>query len=214
MGFDFPNFPTLAESLTDYIYDEEGNISRNKMLAVGSMILLLSMIYSTDVFAGHSSHRSHSSHSSHSSGSSGSRYYYHESHVSHQSHVSHSSHSSGDYYYGGSSYGGSTYGAATDVASPVVVSTLSSNPYSAIFDPTFYATKYPDVVAALGTDGNALLNHFLTSGMVEGRQGCETFNVNTYMNRYTDLQSVFGTDLPSYYMHYMNYGILEGRTGI
>lgn len=75
-------------------------------------------------------------------------------------------------------------------------------------------STYPDLVAALGTDEAALLNHFLTNGMAEGRQGCATFNVNIYMSRYPDLQAVYGTDLPGYYMHYMNYGILEGRTGI
>ena len=214
MGDKFPSFPKVTESLTNYIYDEEGNISRNKMLAVGSMIMLLSILYSTDVFARHSSHRSHSSHSSHSSGS---RSYYHSSHVSHQSHQSHSSHSSGDYSYGGYSYGGGSSASASTGATAAttvapVVDTL--NPYSAIFDPTYYATNNPDVVAALGNTQEALLNHFLTNGMTEGRQGCATFNVNTYMTRYTDLQAAYGSDLPSYYMHYMNYGIFEGRTGI
>lgn len=37
------------------------------------------------------------------------------------------------------------------------------------FDPAFYAKAYPDVVAVLGTDVNALYNHYLTYGQKEGR---------------------------------------------
>lgn len=89
-----------------------------------------------------------------------------------------------------------------------------SNPYAAIFDPTYYSNHYPDLASAVGTDPQALLNHFLTYGMKEGRQGCSSFDVNAYMNNNSDLKAAFGDDLPSYYMHYMNYGINEGRSGI
>lgn len=37
------------------------------------------------------------------------------------------------------------------------------------FDPAYYAATYPDVVAALGTDSQVLLAHYLTYGMAEGR---------------------------------------------
>lgn len=37
------------------------------------------------------------------------------------------------------------------------------------FDPAFYAATYPDVVAVLGTDANALYKHYLTYGQNEGR---------------------------------------------
>lgn len=37
------------------------------------------------------------------------------------------------------------------------------------FDPAFYAATYPDVVNALGTDSNALYNHYVTYGQNEGR---------------------------------------------
>lgn len=37
------------------------------------------------------------------------------------------------------------------------------------FDPAFYAATYPDVVAVLGTDVNALYDHYLTYGQKEGR---------------------------------------------
>ncbi len=85
--------------------------------------------------------------------------------------------------------------------------------YASIFDAKFYAQKYPDLVAALGTDENALLAHFLTNGMAEGRQGCAEFNVQFYRAKYPDLQAAYGDKLPLYYMHYMSSGKLEGRQG-
>lgn len=38
-----------------------------------------------------------------------------------------------------------------------------------VFDPAFYAVAYPDVVAAFGTDADALQNHYLVYGIKEGR---------------------------------------------
>lgn len=85
--------------------------------------------------------------------------------------------------------------------------------YTTVFDPTFYATKYPDLKAAFGNDANALFNHFLTNGMKEGRQGNAEFEVNAYRARYADLNAAFGNDLPKYYMHYITNGKAEGRSG-
>ena len=92
-------FPKITKDLEDFFNEEEGNISRAKILMVGSIMVLLGTIMFHDMaYAGHRSHQSHSSHQSHRSGSGG--------HVSHQSHQSHQSHSSG----GGShsSHGNST----------------------------------------------------------------------------------------------------------
>ena len=75
-------FPKVKKSITDFLYEEEGNIPRNKLLTLGSMILLLSILYADEAFAGHRSHSSHSSHGSHGSSSHGS------SHGSHSSHDS------------------------------------------------------------------------------------------------------------------------------
>lgn len=85
-----PVFPQVDRALKNLIEDEEGNIPGNKLLAIGSMIIILGTLLSADAFAKHSSHRSHSSHCSHSSHSSGSSGY----HASHSSHTSHTSHSS------------------------------------------------------------------------------------------------------------------------
>ena len=81
-------FPHIKKSIEDFMYDEEGNIPRSKVLSIGSMLLVLGLLLGDDAFAAHRSHSSHSPHSSHNSGSNSSS---HGSHVSHQSHVSHSS---------------------------------------------------------------------------------------------------------------------------
>lgn len=39
----------------------------------------------------------------------------------------------------------------------------------AAFDPNYYANNYPDMVAAFGTETDALLTHYLNCGMAEGR---------------------------------------------
>ncbi len=41
--------------------------------------------------------------------------------------------------------------------------------FAAEFDPNFYATSNPDVVAALGNDAQVLFNHYQNSGKTEGR---------------------------------------------
>ena len=102
-------------------------------------------------------------------------------------------------------YGRPQYDAA------VSTSVIANNDYSLIFNATYYVNKYSDLKAAFGNNSTALLNHFKTYGMKEGRQAIATFDVIAYKNRYTDLQKAFGDDLPSYYNHYVQFGYKEGR---
>ena len=84
-----PIFPHIKKSIEDFVSEQDGNIPRNKVLTIGTMLMILGILMTDDAFAAHrshSSHKSHSSHSSHSSGSGG-----HSSHESHQSHQSHTS---------------------------------------------------------------------------------------------------------------------------
>ncbi len=90
--------------------------------------------------------------------------------------------------------------------------TISERDYSAVFDPSYYASQYPDLKAQFGNDTVALLDHFIHYGMSEGRQGCESFNVHSYKNLYPDLRQAFGNDLENYYLHYICNGRAEGRT--
>lgn len=81
-------FPSIKHSIADLIDDEDGNITRGKLLAIGTFIVLMSTLFCSETLAAHGSHSSHSSHSSHASTS------YHRSHSSHSQHGSHDSHSS------------------------------------------------------------------------------------------------------------------------
>lgn len=73
--------------------------------------------------------------------------------------------------------------------------------------------NYPDIKRVYGEDDVAALRHFVNSGMNEGRQGNEEFNVITYKNKYSDLRNIYGSNLKSYYLHYIKFGKKEGRSG-
>lgn len=75
-------FPSIKKSIDTFIQDEDGSITRSKLITIGSLMIILGSIYSLTVHADHSSHQSHSSHSSTS---------YYRGHVSHTSHTSHTS---------------------------------------------------------------------------------------------------------------------------
>ena len=86
--------------------------------------------------------------------------------------------------------------------------------YSAVYDYNYYLAHYADVASALGSREDALLEHFVTFGMKEGRQAISIFNVYHYKARYTDLAKAFGSDLKQYYLHYIQYGKKEGRNAV
>ena len=77
-------FPRVQKSIETFLNDEEGNIPRNKLLMIGSMVILMGILFMNEAFAAHRSHSSHSSHSSHKS---------HSSHRSHSNHSNHGNHS-------------------------------------------------------------------------------------------------------------------------
>lgn len=96
------------------------------------------------------------------------------------------------------------------------------------FDPVYYAVTYPDVVAVFGTDHQALLNHYLTYGINEGRlpyegalpgtdiQGLSAdtiskFDPAYYAAVYPDVFAVFGLNPQLLLNHYLTYGMKEGR---
>lgn len=85
--------------------------------------------------------------------------------------------------------------------------------YSRVYNYTYYVNKYPDVKKAFGNNEQAVIWHFVTYGMKEGRQGSADFNVQKYKNRYADLRKAYKNDLKSYYMHYIKWGYNEKRKG-
>ena len=44
-------FPKINKKISDILYEEEGNISRGKILTVGSLVLIAGMIFADEVFA-------------------------------------------------------------------------------------------------------------------------------------------------------------------
>ena len=101
------------------------------------------------------------------------------------------------------------------------VASQGGTDYSPVYDFDFYTSNNGDVLSAFTTvkgglrfvDDAAVLRHFVSCGMAEGRRGSESFDVYGYRNRYVDLRKAFGQNLKSYYIHYLNCGIKEGRNG-
>ena len=89
-------FPEIQKSIQNYLYEEEGNITRNKLLMVGSLAVVMSVLFANGTPAQHmvptvliAPTAPTASHSSSS----------HASHTSHQSHTSSTTHSSSGVLY-------------------------------------------------------------------------------------------------------------------
>jgi hypothetical protein len=77
---------------------------------------------------------------------------------------------------------------------------------SGLFDPEYYLARYPDVAAA-GLDP---LGHYLSSGVKEGRDPCESFSTLGYLRRHQDVAALGLNPL----LHYLRHGRHEGRTAV
>lgn len=86
--------------------------------------------------------------------------------------------------------------------------------FSPVFDPEYYANKYPDLMAAFGLNKDLLWLHFQQFGMNEFRQASAEFNPVIYKQKYPDLVTAFGDDNPMYYLHYVMFGKSEGRSAV
>ncbi len=85
--------------------------------------------------------------------------------------------------------------------------------YAAVYDYNEYVTRYPDVKKAYGLNDAAVLRHFVTCGMKEGRQASPLFSAQVYRENYGDLEHLFGDDWSKYFRHYLGQGMKEGRRG-
>ena len=101
---------------------------------------------------------------------------------------------------------------AAQAETKVVTQASTTSGWECIYNEAYYRAHNEDVNAAY-SDSNSIFQHFKTSGMKEGRRGCEEFDVASYRNKNADLDAAFGDDLPKYYYHYMNTGKAEGRSG-
>lgn len=102
------------------------------------------------------------------------------------------------------------------IITPIKANAMSSDElmvYIQLFDADYYYAAYPDLAVNYGPDYGKLLNHFVTTGIYEGRSCSNDFNPAYYMNRYKDLQAAFGDNLFLYCKHYVESGKAEGRVG-
>ncbi len=88
--------------------------------------------------------------------------------------------------------------------------------YSRVFSYNYYVNHNADVKKAFGNDYLAVLKHFVTYGMREGRRAKASFDVKSYKNANADLRVAYGNDLTKYYLHYIKWGYKENRkaTGV
>ena len=83
--------------------------------------------------------------------------------------------------------------------------------YSLVYSYGYYKEHYPQVVAEVGDDPQALLEHFVTKGMHYALQGSGDFNVLAYSQFNGDLWRAYGENWEKYYIYHLEYGWKEGR---
>lgn len=86
--------------------------------------------------------------------------------------------------------------------------------YADVYDYTEYKNYNPDLAATLGDDEHKYIEHFISSGMKEGRRGNYEFDLAAYKANNPDLVASFGSDNAKYYEHYISSGKSEGRSAI
>ena len=90
--------------------------------------------------------------------------------------------------------------------------TISDTSYDNVaFNASYYANAHADVYETCGDNAKALYNHFIKTGIKEGRQSSVQFCITAYMNNNQDLVDAFGDDLIKYYNHYIEFGVNEDR---
>ena len=98
---------------------------------------------------------------------------------------------------------------------PLHAATQKPVDYSPVFDAEYYYNTYPDLHQSVKNTPSALLAHFTSVGMKEGRSGNASFNVRAYMANNLDLLPIYGVkDLSIYYLHYITTGKAEGRSAV
>ena len=159
-------FPHVKRTIENFINDEDGNITRNKLLMVGSMVVLLGTLYSFNVFADHNSHSSHSSTSyvrNHSNSHGSHSNAYTTSHGSHSSHsnalpghssssanTTHATHSSHASHSNTASHSNSNYSTAGDSLTPTAPKASAIEGVKTPI-PNDFATTIPNTLTATAT---------------------------------------------------------------
>lgn len=81
-----------------------------------------------------------------------------------------------------------------------------------IIDVDAYREAYSDLEEAFGDDTDAYIEHYLTTGVYEGRTKGVLFDPLAYAEAYSDIKGAFGDDIRAIVNHYVTLGITENRT--
>ena len=52
------NFPKIKKTICDFLSEEDGSMTRKKVVAIGSILLIMSLLTPVDAYAKHRSHSS------------------------------------------------------------------------------------------------------------------------------------------------------------
>lgn len=113
----------------------------------------------------------------------------------------------------------SAFALAVVVAIGSMLSVQAAEPttktWEGVFDVQYYADHNPDVVAAVGTDPQALRNHFYSKGVYEeGRDVSALVNLDRYIQENPDVAQACGYDRLACWRHFEENGIYECRPGV
>ena len=86
---------------------------------------------------------------------------------------------------------------------------MSTSYDNIVFNASYYASVHSDVYALYGDNARALYEHFITSGICEGRQSSAPFHISVYKNSNPDFVNVYGDNLTEYYNHFILVGCNE-----
>ena len=81
-----------------------------------------------------------------------------------------------------------------------------------ILDVAEYQRAYPDLQAAFGDNLDAYVDHYLSTGLYEGRDQGKLFDPWDYAEAYPDVKEECGDDANKIIEHYVTFGINENRT--
>lgn len=80
-----------------------------------------------------------------------------------------------------------------------------------MFNAEYFATRYPEIAAAVENNQEMLFQYFVNFGIWEERDCSPDFSYKTYYSSNADLREAFGNDIISYYRHFVTNGKNEGR---
>lgn len=86
--------------------------------------------------------------------------------------------------------------------------------YTAVFNPVYYSSRYPDLGAAGLVTEKQLFGHFIIFGMNEARKASDKFDPVIYRKNNPDLDAAFDSDWQAYYKHYLICGKTEIESGL